>query len=146
MQKIPKWIPFLFLLFSFAGFLDATYLASKHYLGSPVTCSFLKGCEEVTSSQYAVVFGVSIAVFGALYYLLLLILAIIYFDTKNIRVLTTAGYITLLGFISSMFLVYLQVFVIRALCLYCMMSAMISTILFILGFFVIHISRQLNKE
>ena len=139
-------MPILFVILAFAGFLDATYLAAKHYLGSPVTCTFLKGCEEVTSSQYAVVFGVSIAFFGALYYLLLLVLAFIYFDTKNSRVLTVASYITFSGFIASVFLVYLQIFVIKALCFYCMMSATFSTTLFILGLIIIHKSKRLNSE
>lgn len=142
-HRIPRWVVVLFFLICFVGFLDATYLAAKHYLGSPVTCTFLKGCEVVTTSKYAKVFGISVALLGSFYYLLQFILTIVYFDTKKLRVLTAAGYISCLGFFASAMFVYLQVFVLRALCFYCLMSAATSTILFILGLFIVYRSRQL---
>jgi uncharacterized membrane protein len=69
---IPKWIIFGLIVVSFLGFLDATYLAAKHYLGAPIACSIFEGCEKVTTSQYAAVFNIPVALLGALYYLLFL--------------------------------------------------------------------------
>lgn len=122
--------------------MDAAYLAAKYFLGSPVTCSLLQGCEIVTSSKYSVMLGMPIALMGALYYAGLLILTILFFDTGRTIFLKAAAYSTALGFAASLYFVYLQFFIIKALCLYCLLSAASSTILLILGFLVIHRIRQ----
>ena len=100
----------LFLLIAFAGFLDASYLAAKYFLGSPVICNLLKGCEIVTSSKYSVMFGIPIALMGSLYYLALLILTVVFFDTGRSVFLKAAAYGTVFGFIASLYFVYLQFF------------------------------------
>lgn len=124
---------FFFPILGAAGFADATYLAAKHFLGTPLPCSILKGCEQVTTSQYSLFFGIPVALLGSLYYLTILILAVIYFDTKKPTVLKLLAYLTPLGFLASLIFVYLQIFIIKAICLYCMVSATTSTLLFIIG-------------
>lgn len=57
-----KWLVLGFLILGFLGFLDATYLTVKHYLGTPINCSIFEGCEKVTTSQYATVGGVPVSV------------------------------------------------------------------------------------
>lgn len=121
------------LAFSLVGFFDATYLTVKHYRGAPPGCSLLRGCEVVTTSQYAVIGGIPIALLGALYYLSILLLTAAYLDTRQRCFLKIAGHVTISGFLVSLFLVYLQVFVLHALCLYCLLSALTSTALFLLG-------------
>lgn len=128
-----NWLLFLFPALSAVGFADATYLTVKHFLGTPIPCSILKGCEQVTNSQYAVVFGIPVALLGSFYYLTILVLAAIYFDSRRPAVLKLLAYLTPFGFLASLWFVYLQIFVIKAICLYCMISATTSTILFILG-------------
>ncbi len=130
---IPKWLFWAFIILSFIGFLDAAYLTAVHYLGITPNCTILEGCETVTTSKYATVFGVPIALFGAMYYLSVFLLSVIYFDNKNEKVLLLAAYLTPLGFLASLVLIYLQLFVIYAICLYCIVSAATSTLLFILG-------------
>lgn len=129
---IPDWLTISFLVISAAGFADATYLTAKHFLGSPVTCSILQGCEQVTTSQYALILGIPVALLGSLYYLTLLILTGLYFQTKHRFLFLTANLITIAGFLASLRFVYLQIFVIKALCIFCMGSAITSTILFVL--------------
>lgn len=140
--KIPNWLLAVFTLICFGGFLDSTYLAAKHFLGSPVTCSLLKGCEIVTSSKYSVVFGVPVAAFGVLYYLTILILMAIYLETKRDNVIKAAAYITPAGFMASLYFLYLQFFIIQAFCLYCLISAASSTLLFLIGLWIIHTHRK----
>lgn len=129
----PKWVTVGWLVFSFIGFLDSTYLTIQHYRGALIGCSILSNCEEVTTSEYSVIAGIPLALLGALYYLTIFLLTIAYFDTKHSRILTVIPLLTILGFVASLILVYLQVFVIHALCLYCLMSALTSTGLFILA-------------
>jgi uncharacterized membrane protein len=128
-----KALAILFGLLALFGFVDASYLTAKHYLGTPIPCSIFGGCDIVTGSAYSAIGPVPIALLGALYYLALLILAVIYLDSGKIFPFKAAAYGSIAGFLVSIFLVYLQIFVIRALCLYCMISATICLILFLLG-------------
>ncbi len=121
------------LAVSFLGFLDASYLTASHFLHFALPCSIINGCETVTSSIYATVGPVPISLVGAAYYLAILILLLIFLDSKSERFLKYAAYLSPIGFLVSMYLVSLQIFVIHALCLYCMASAGSSTLLFLLG-------------
>lgn len=136
----------LFLFFPVlgaAGFADATYLTVKHFLGTPLPCSILKGCEQVTTSQFATVYGIPVALLGSLYYLTILVLAVIYFDSRKPVALTLLACLTPLGFLASLWFVYLQIFIIGAICLYCMVSATTSTLLFIFG--ITHLIKTRKK-
>lgn len=130
---IPKWIIYTIIIVSIIGFLDATYLTAKHYLDAPIPCSVFQGCEKVTTSEYATVFGIPVALGGSLYYLVIFLLSVAYLDLKNSKFLALVPWISIVGFLSSVWFVYLQLFVIKAICPYCMLSALTSTILFILG-------------
>lgn len=141
MKKISNKFFILFLIFSFTGFLDATYITAKHYIGSPITCSILNGCEKVTTSVYSEVFGIPVALIGALYYLILFILVVLYLDIKKEKIFDIASKITILGFLASIYFVYLQVFVLKSLCLYCLFSAFTSTILFVLAITTLRLNK-----
>lgn len=119
-----------------AGFIDATYLTVQHYLGAIPPCFVADGCSVVLTSKWSEIAGVPIALLGALMYLALLVLSVIYLRTKNIRALAGAVVITGINFIVSVFLVSLQLFVIEQICFYCMVSAVISTGLFATGIFI----------
>ena len=115
---------------SFLGFLDASYLAAKYYIGGPLPCSILDGCDTVTTSKYSAVAGMPVALMGAIYYLVIFILAISYLESKKDRLAFLISRFTIIGFLASLWFVYLQVFVLKALCLYCLFSALTSTALF----------------
>lgn len=133
----PKPIVWSFAALSFIGFLDASYLATKHYLGTAPNCPFFGNCEQVTTSQYAVIGDVPVALLGAIYYLIVFILAIAYLDSENQKILHFIAHFTILGFLASLWFLYLQIFVIGAICIYCILSAIISTALFALGLVII---------
>lgn len=133
---LPKWLMWGLIIVSFIGFLDASYLTVAHYGGIDLTCTILKGCEEVTTSEYSVIFGVPLALLGVFYYLTVLLLSLIYFDTKNRFILKIIPPLTVAGLFASAWFVYLQLFVIKAICEYCMISAATSTTLFIFGIFI----------
>ena len=139
---IHKLLIWGFIVVSLIGFLDATYLTTKHYLRTPINCSVFNGCEEVTTSKYSTVAGIPVALLGAIYYLTIFILGIAYVDTKKEALAYFAARLTLIGFIVSLWLVYLQFFVLHALCLYCLVSAVTSTTLFVLGFFVLRLKNK----
>jgi len=103
------------------GFADAVFLTTQHYLGEIPPCSVVEGCETVLTSPYATILGIPVALFGALFYLAILF--------KPSRLLA------FLGFLASLTLLYLQLFVIKAICLYCLISLVTSTGIFITIFY-----------
>lgn len=120
-------------MFGLAGFLDATFLTVEHYTGGTIPCSFLNGCDTVTRSTYSIFAGLPVALYGAGFYLLVIILAILYFQTKQIKFVKIIWSLSLLAFLASLYFVYLQVFIIKALCLYCLTSALTATLIFVLA-------------
>ncbi len=123
----------LFTLLAFLGFIDASYLALKYFLGGPVPCFIASGCDTVTTSLYARILGVPVALLGAAYYGALLLLVVGYFDTKSIFVFLVASYATILGFFVSIWLFFVQAYLLKAFCTYCLFSAGTSTLLFIVS-------------
>jgi len=132
-----KALVIVFIIVSFLGFLDASYLTVEHYRNALLPCIIFKGCEQVTTSAYSKVFGLPLALYGAAYYLFMLLVSVFYFDTKNKWGFNILKYLPVTGFLASAYFVYLQLFVIHAICTYCVISATTSTALFILSFFLI---------
>ena len=135
-MKIPNWLIIAFLAVSFLGFLDAAYLTAQHYLGTIPPCVITTGCETVLTSEHSVIFGIPTALLGSVYYLLLFLLAIFSIDIKR-EIIRFAAFLTPIGFFASSWFVYLQLFVIKEICSYCVVSAATSTILFVLGLLII---------
>ncbi len=135
-MKIPNWLIIAFLVVSFLGFLDATYLTAQHYLGTIPSCVITTGCEIVLTSEQNAIFGIPVALIGSVYYFLLFLLAVLSLEMKR-GIIRFVALLTPLGFLASLYFVYLQLFVIKEICFYCIVSATTSTILFILTLFII---------
>lgn len=136
-REINKGIIIIFLLISFAGFGDSAYLTIAHFANIIVPCSLTSGCETVLTSPYSRIFGIPIALFGALYYLTVFILTILYFDTKKAWALRLGTLLSVIGFLISLALLYVQVFILHAICVYCIGSAISSTLLFVVGIIIV---------
>jgi uncharacterized membrane protein len=133
------------LVISLCGFLDATYLTLKHFMGGPIPCSITQGCEIVTTSKFSTIGGVPIALLGALFYLVTLLLAIWYLDRKDIRALRTISYLATAAFLISLGLLGIQAFVLHAYCTYCLASALFSTLLFGNGMLMLKLIRKAGQ-
>jgi uncharacterized membrane protein len=97
--------------------------------GSPVCLAGGSGCQTVADSSYSHLLGVNIAVFGIVGYVLLLIAALAQGDGARL-----AGFgVALVGLGYSLFLTYLELFKIEAICQWCVASAVLMTALFCLN-------------
>lgn len=97
--------------------------------GAPACIAGGSGCQTVADSTYSHVAGVNIAVFGGVGYVL--ILATAFFANDLARF---GGFLLSLGgFGYSVFLTYLEIFKIEAICQWCVASAVVMTILFLLN-------------
>jgi uncharacterized membrane protein len=140
-EKQHKWLPRLFLIISGLGFLDATSLTVDHYTSATLPCTITHGCQIVTSSAYSEIVGVPVALLGALYYLSIFLATCVWFETKSEKLLQIISEGTILGFAASLWFVSLQLFVLHAICQYCMFSAGTSTLLFALGLMALKLAR-----
>jgi uncharacterized membrane protein len=141
-QSPPRLLNFWFLatgIFSFLGFADATYLTVGHYLTLPLPCTLTHGCEAVLTSRFATVGGLPIALLGAIYYLFILFLTLYLYTSDNpkMRIARLVTLVTGIGLIVSCYLLYLQLAVIHALCMYCLGSATTTFLLFISSLFLV---------
>ena len=131
--SLAGWIPLVILALSVIGFADASYLSVKHFQGVAPTCVLFSGCDVVTTSEYATIGPVPIAVLGALFYLTILILSVTYLDRKSERAIQLVALISIPGFLFTLWLLYLQLFVVNALCFYCVASGISSALIFVLA-------------
>lgn len=132
-EAYPKWLIWAMTGIAFLGFADASYLTIEHYFSVPLPCTIFNGCETVLTSSYSMIFSIPVALLGAFYYLAVFIFLACAIDTRKKIFSKLAISMTPLGFLASLYFVYLQMFVIKAICLYCMVSATLSTVLFVLG-------------
>lgn len=116
---------------SLIGLGDAIYLTVQHITGESVRCTITSGCSEVLSSRYAAIGGVPLAFVGA----------IAYFSVFSLSTLAAFGYkfvdrlvtgVVLLMFLMTLWLLYLQAFVIHHYCQFCLLSALVTTTLTVL--------------
>ncbi|HLE62232.1 MAG TPA: vitamin K epoxide reductase family protein [Pyrinomonadaceae bacterium] len=115
-------------IISLVGLADALYLTAEHVSGRSVRCTVISGCSEVLSSPYASLSGVPLAAVGAA----------AYFTVFSLAILAAFGYrfaATLLPllvglmFMVTLWLLYVQAFVIRQFCEFCLLSAAITVML-----------------
>jgi uncharacterized membrane protein len=118
------------------GIVVAGYLVTKRFTGGSLACTRWAQCDVVNNSVYSQIYGVPICVIGLAGYLLLLALAFAALWTEG----RTQQRILILGFVLSLggvgfsaYLTYLEIYVIEALCAWCVASAIIITLLAIVA-------------
>jgi len=121
------------LILAFCGLSDSIYLTQNEVSDTPLLCSVenLSDCNIVAASQYARIFGIPLAEYGVFFYALIFIVAaleIVFFDQLLRRVLQG---LSLVGILISIYLTFVEIFVLQALCIYCLASAGIALIIFI---------------
>lgn len=131
--KISKWPPLTIMLLALIGVFDTAYLTIEHFQGGEVSCSITNGCGEVLTSQYATIGPIPLALLGLLYYLTIVMLAALWADKYKPKHLLMLRAVMSAGFALSLYLVYLQLFVLDAICQYCMLSAMTTTIIMVIS-------------
>jgi len=106
----------------------AGYLTYTHYQGVKVLCLSGGSCETVQQSVYSKLDGVPVALLGLLGYIGILFSLFIRNELGR-----AAGFgLALVGFLFSAYLTYREIFTIKAICQWCVSSAIIMTVLVIL--------------
>ena len=125
-------LPLLAAVIALIGLGDSIYLTVHHLTKEIVPCGEGFDCGAVLSSQYAEIAGIPLAAFGVAAYFIAFSLAILA-AFGNRQMWTLFGIqVTLMTFASTYF-VYLQAFVIKAFCQFCLISAGVCFTLFLIA-------------
>jgi uncharacterized membrane protein len=101
------------------GLAIALYLSVVELQGGVPVCGPIRGCEEVARSEYSRIAGVPVAVFGVGLSIVLLTLALAWWRTDLYGLLLAHYGLSLAGVLFEVYFLYLQVFVIGAVCIWC---------------------------
>jgi uncharacterized membrane protein len=132
-----KLIPFLLAVVAFLGVLDATYLSASELRGVSLLCGEFGDCAEVTSSEYSRVLGVPVAYLGFLFYTTFFLLSLTIAIFKTPRVVIPLFLLSIIGVSASAWFVFVQLVLLKSICIYCMFSALTSTALFLLALYLL---------
>jgi uncharacterized membrane protein len=116
------------LLLSVFGSITSGYLTYSHYADEPTECAGIGSCEYVQTSEYADILGFPVAVMGLLFFLVLgsLCLWILLRRDDASWALPAAFSMTLAGSAFVAYLTYVELFVIDAICPWCVATALIT--------------------
>ncbi|MFH1178289.1 MAG: vitamin K epoxide reductase family protein [bacterium] len=138
----------LILILAFCGLSDSVYLSQNEANNSPLICNVenLSDCNVVAASQYAHLFGISIADYGVIFYAFIFVISALelaVFDRLLRRVLQVASFI---GIFASLYFTFIELFVIRAICIYCIVSACIALLIFIFACLIEPLRKNLQYK
>ena len=131
----PSRLPLIMAGLGVLGLGVSIYLTLIHYSSVPLVCLGTTGCEEVNRSIYSEVAGVSVALLGAGAYLT--ILAALWAESrliiKNTEAILALFGVSLAGVLYSAYLTSVELFVLGAICIWCVISALTITAIFVLA-------------
>jgi uncharacterized membrane protein len=131
------------LMLSLLGFLDTIILTIQHLIQKSF-CGPSSHCLEVLSSTYSRVGGIPVSVFGMSFYLIFSIYA---FRLRKSRIkdmhISFLFILSIIGVATSLYFLYIQVFVLNAICIYCVTSTAIIIVISILTYLSLEKDRRL---
>lgn len=143
--KMDKWIYRISIALAALGMLVSIYMTIYKLTENPNMCLGNGGCSTVNSSIFSEISGIPVALVGVGGYLAILVLLLLEDRIgflKNNGTMAIFG-LALVGFLFTLYLVYVELALIHALCPFCITSQVTMTVLFILS--VIRLVRQPNK-
>lgn len=121
----------LVFILSFLGLLVASYLSYEYLTAASITCPIGgKSCDIVRLSPYASFFGISTPLYGVAYYFAMMVGVFFVMAGWMRRLMKNLTFIaTVLSVLFGIYLTYLEAFVIRAYCIWCISSFIITIVL-----------------
>lgn len=126
----------IILFLACIGLVISMYLSYSEIIGIAPECSVISGCETVQESEYSHILGVPVAFLGVLFYISLVFASFLRLNIKFEKLLTKLLFLaTLIGVLFSAYLTYIELYVIFAICIYCVLSAVVSVLLFFVSLY-----------
>jgi uncharacterized membrane protein len=122
------------IVLSFIGVIVAIYLTYLYYNKAETSfCVTGSSCDIVRLSAYSSIVGIPVSLIGGVGYFLLFIVAVS--NTSDRTKWLTLYFISLPGLVFSIYLTYVEIFVLKAICSFCLLSAIVITAIFIVVLF-----------
>ena len=121
-------------LLALAGIFLSTYLALyKFGMIGTLTCS-VGSCETVQLSKWAMFLGVPVAAWGVAFYVAVFVLAMLSLARAGESPLVGWAMLAVTGWgvLFSAWLTWLELYVIHAICMWCVVSAILTAVIFVL--------------
>ena len=114
----------------------SVYLSVAKALSLTVPCDFTGGCETVLNSKYSEIAGVPLSTWGIVYFSMIIVISLLanhYQKARKALKLFLAA-----GAAGAMVFLYLQFFVIKAICQYCLVTDSLSILMFLIDMNIEH--------
>jgi len=138
----------LIVIFSIIGLADSGYVTYKELTQTPAVCGGGFDCNSVLTSQYAHFGPVPISALGFIFYLTMLTLtSLAFLEISRPNWLPTnwqklGWFLSVAGFIFTLYLIFLMAVVLQAWCLYCLISAFSASSIFLVQSLITWQSRE----
>jgi uncharacterized membrane protein len=127
-DKLRKRLYAVAAIVALLGLADGIYLTVEHLTGRTAECIASSGCQDVLSSKYAAMGPVPLAALGAFAYFTAFSAALLAaFGSRKSG--TFLALVVGMMFATTLWLLYLQAYVLHAFCDYCLFSAGVTTVL-----------------
>jgi len=134
-------------LLGLLGYLVARHIHIKKARKQTVVCPLKMDCHAVVHSDYSSFFGIHLEIFGMIYYALLTlsyVVLILWPGALSVGFIGVIVVLSILAFLFSLYLIWVQLFVLKQGCFWCYISALDSTIIFILTVLVYDVSSMIS--
>lgn len=119
----------LLLVLSFIGIADSWYLYQSAVTDTALSCDIgagLNGCNIVAQSPYSQLFGVPLALYGVGFFALVFVFGALLYALPNPLLRKGLLAVSAIGAAASAVFLFIQFALIKALCIYCLLSAILS--------------------
>ncbi len=124
------------------GLLVSIYMTIYKLTNNESMCIGSSGCSEVNASRYSEINGIPVAVLGVVGYAA--ILALLFLEQRSGFIQENGSMIffgiSLIGFLFTLYLIYIEIALIKAYCPFCLASQAVMIVIFIIS--VIRLARQ----
>jgi uncharacterized membrane protein len=127
----------IIVIAALGGFFISFYIfRKKRAAGEHLVCPIGSNCDDVVHSQYSVFLGMPVEILGLIYYA---VVAICYTAFMFVPIAVPMYFVfgvfvvSLAAFLFSLYLTFIQLFNLRQICTWCLISASLCTVIFALA-------------
>ena len=130
------------LVLAFIGIADAWYLTASALSDTALSCDLgavLDGCNIVAKSEYSHFLGIPLALYGVGFFAAVFVLASLLLVYSHQKLYSALFWLGAIGSVMSVVFLLIQFIFIKAICIYCIASAIITFLIFL-------VARDLQKQ
>jgi len=126
----------LIILLGIVGFSIASYIYNKKRNKKKLICPIHSNCEQVINSNYSKILGIPVEILGIIYYLFTFLIydLILIFNIQFVPLFLALLGISVCSVMFSIYLLSIQIIVIKQWCIWCLSSAFVSLLIFVLAY------------